>query len=277
MREKMKFSLEIFPPKVSDGIEKIYDCLDGMAKLSPEFISVTYSAGVAKKGLTVEVCECLQKRYSIPAVAHLTCAGETKETIRAGLETMRKAGVKTVLALRGDITEDKTLTDFTHATELMAEINAFGGFTLMGACYPEGHTESKSFSQDINVMKLKADLGVKEFLSQLFLDNADFLHMRDEAQKRGINAVLSAGIMPVTNAKQIVRMVKLSGAKIPENVAKMISRYENDEQGLLKAGLDFAVGQIRDLYREGVVSSHLYAMNNPQNAAYIYNGISDLL
>ena len=277
MSKNLDFSLEIFPPKISDGIEKIYGCLAGMSKLLPDFISVTYSAGQAKKGLTTEVSYYLQNTYGIPAVAHLTCAGQTRESINEALEEMKNAGVKSILALRGDLTADKKVTDLVHATDLMEQINAFGEFDLYGACYPEGHVESPSFDQDIQVMKMKNDLGVKTFLSQLFFDNKDFLNMRDKATAAGVTAVLSAGIMPITSAKQIVRMVQLSGAKIPPKVAKMLSKYENNETALCKAGMDFAVKQIRSLVKEGVRSIHLYTMNNIHTAEYIRAGIEDLL
>lgn len=277
MSKNLDFSLEIFPPKISDGIEKIYGCLAGMSKVLPDFVSVTYSAGQAKKGLTTEVCRYLQNTYGIPAVAHLTCAGQTRKSIDEALEEMKTAGIKSILALRGDLTADKKVTDLIHATDLMERINAFGDFDLYGACYPEGHVESPSFDQDIRVMKMKNDLGVKTFLSQLFLDNKDFLNMRDKAAAAGVTAVLSAGIMPVTSAKQIVRMVQLSGAKIPPKVAKMLSKYENDDVALCKAGLDFAVKQIRGLVKEGVKSIHLYTMNNIRTAEYVHAGIEDLL
>ena len=277
MSEKFNFSLEIFPPKITDGIEKIYGCLADMSKTLPDFISVTYSAGQAKKGLTTEVCEYLQNTYGIPAVAHLTCAGQTKKSIRDSLAEMKSRGIKSILALRGDLTAEKKVTDLVHATDLMEEINAFGDFDIYGACYPEGHVESPSFEHDINVMKIKNDLGVKEFLSQLFLDNKDFLNMRDKAVKAGVTAPISAGIMPVTSAKQIVRMVQLSGAKIPQKVAKFLSKYENNEASLCKAGLDYAIKQIRALEKEGVTSVHLYTMNNYQTASYVRTGIVDLL
>ncbi len=277
MSKNLDFSLEIFPPKISDGIEKIYGCLVGMSKVAPDFISVTYSAGQAKKGLTTEVCQYLQNTYGIPAVAHLTCAGQTRESINLSLEEMKKAGIKSILALRGDLTAEKKVNDLVHATDLIEQINAFGEFDIYGACYPEGHVESPSFDWDIQVMKMKNDLGVKTFLSQLFLDNKDFLHMRDMATAAGVTATLSAGIMPITSAKQIVRMVQLSGARIPSKAAKMLSRYENNEVALCKAGLDYAVRQIRGLVREGVKSIHLYTMNNIHTAEYVRAGIEDLI
>lgn len=273
----MKFSLEIFPPKLTDGIEKIYGCLAGMSKVLPDFISVTYSAGDAKRGLTTEVCDYMQNTYGIRAVAHLTCAGQNRESIRATLEDFRKKSITSVLALRGDITAEKKITDYRYATDLMKEINDFGNFDLYGACYPEGHVESGNFDKDIEVLKMKNDLGVKEFLSQLFFDNKDFLNMRDKAANVGVTATFSAGIMPITSAKQIVRMVQLSGAKIPNKVSKMIAKYENDEASLYKAGLDFSVKQIHALYKEGVDSVHLYTMNNINTATYVRSGIEDLL
>lgn len=274
---KQTFSLETFPPKKDDGIEKIYLPLAGLALLKPDFISVTYGANGGRTALTDQVCDFIKNGYKIESVAHLTCAGSSKAMIKELLENLKQRNITSILALRGDLQEEKPLTDYKYATDLIEDIVSFGGFNILSACYPEGHVESSSFEQDLSVMATKNNLGVSRFLSQLFFDNSDFLSLNEKAKARGVTAPISAGIMPITNAKQIVRMVQMSGAKIPPMVAKMISSYENDVDSLRKAGLEYAIKQIRDLLIKGVDGIHLYTMNNVTTATTIYDGIKDLL
>lgn len=274
---KQGFSVEIFPPKIDDGIEAVYLPLAGLALLKPEFISVTYSANGSKLGLTNEVCDFIKNGYKIESVAHLTCAGSTKEQIFSLLSDLKSRNITSILALRGDLNADKKLIDYRYATDLIKDIAEFGGFNILAACYPEGHTESASLDNDLHIMKLKYQLGVRRFLSQFFFDNADFLNMNNKVKAMGISAKIEAGIMPITSAKQIVRMVQMSGAKIPMEVAKMISAYEKDPDGLRKAGLEYAIKQIRALLHEGVDGIHLYTMNNINTANTVYDGIKDLI
>lgn len=274
---KKTFSVEIFPPKIDDGIAAVYFPLAGLAMLKPDFISVTYSANGSKVGLTNEVCDFIKNGYKIESVAHLTCAGSTKDQILSELISLKDSNIKSILALRGDLSGDKKLIDYRYATDLIKDIAEFGNFNIYAACYPEGHTESHSLSKDMDIMLLKYQLGVSHFLSQLFFDNIDFLTMCAKAKAMGINAPISAGIMPITNAKQIVRMVQMSGAKIPTEVAKIISTHENDPDSLRKAGLDYAINQIRNLLTEGVTDIHLYTMNNVSTANTIFDGIKDMI
>lgn len=275
---KTGFSVEIFPPKVTAGIESIYKPLEGISKLNPDYISVTYSASGSAAGLTAEVCEYIQTKYNIESIAHLTCAGNSREFILDYLNKLKGMGIKKILALRGDLTPEKTLTDYKFATDLIEEINAAGGFDIYAACYPEGHKESKSIEQDVEIMKKKADLGVKEFISQLFFDTDEFLDFFAKCRDNGVREHIAAGIMPVTNASQIVRMVQLSGAYIPEKLSKMIAKYEFDKEGLYLAGIDYAIEQAREILKCGKsIGVHLYAMNNADVATRFYDGIKDLL
>ena len=273
----MRLSFEVFPPKPSDGIEHIYGCLDELASLHPEFISVTYSAGNAQKGLTAEVCGHIKRKYGIKAVSHLTCTGTTKESLQREVGVLKDNGVDTILALRGDITPEKGLTDFHHATELMEELNRLGGFSLCGACYPEGHGESGCYHEDITVLKRKYDLGVRTFISQLFFDNADYLRMKELASKAGIDATFCAGIMPALSVGSLIRMVSLSAAKLPPEMKKLVDAYRYDNKSMRQAGLDYAIKQIRDLVKEGCEDIHLYTMDNAAVTKTLYDGVKDLL
>lgn len=278
MSKKPIFSVEVFPPKIEYGIERIYGCLEGLSKTNPAFISVTYSAGNATDGLTAEVCGYIKNKYNLKAVSHLTCTGATKAKILSVLDKLKENGVTEILALRGDITPEKPLLEYQYATELMETINEYGGFELSASCYPEGHVESKDRYDDIIVMKKKYDLGVRHYLSQLFFDNLDFMYMVEEARKLGVkDACIEAGIMPVTRAGQIKRMVELSGAKLTDNIVNAIEKYGNNKDDMYKAGIEMAIEQIRDLIDKGVDGIHLYTMDDEVLSQKIYEGIKDLL
>lgn len=257
---KTKLSFEVFPPKIEDGIEKIYDCLEMLSSLKPDFISVTYSAGKAKRGLTAEACSKIKNGYGIKAVSHLTCAGATKEKINSELELLKSVNVDAILALRGDVTADKQLGEYCFATDLIKEINRRESFNVYGACYPDGHVESGSYYDDYYVLKLKYELGVKKYLSQLFFDNATFLRMRDAGKKTCKDAEFCAGIMPVLSAKSIKRMLSLSNAKLTEEMKNLIDKYGDNPYSMRSAGIEYAVKQIQELKKEGADGIHLYTM-----------------
>lgn len=277
MKEKTGFSLEVFPPKDDVGIEAIYRNLYEFASFYPDYISVTYSAGGSGGTGTADIASVVQNTHNIKAVAHITCMGETKESVTKTLDKLSSLGISTVLALRGDKKLGASLTDFNYATDLIDFINKRGGFEVYATCYPEGHTESDSYLQDVDVMVKKYDLGVKHFVSQLFFDNEDFYRMRDEACRRGIDAEIVAGIMPLTNAKQMVRTVSMCGAKVPGKLAKIISKFESNPAALRRAGLNYCIQQITDLLANDVSGIHLYAMNNPETARVIIDGVGTIL
>lgn len=274
---KIDFSIEVFPPKDSVGVEEIYKSLRQFAQLKPDFISVTYGAGGSNQRLTAEISSFIAQELAIPSVAHLTCVGATKENINSVLQQLKLYGVKRILALRGDLPEGHKLGDFKYATDLIEHINSFGGFDVYAACYPEGHSQSPSYDFDIEVAKMKADLGVKMFVSQLFYDNDDFYRMRDEYAKKGIFVPVSVGIMPLTNAKNILRTVSLSGCKLPAQVTKMIAKFGDNQEAFYQAGINYAINQITDLISHGVDGIHLYSMNKPKTAEDIYKNIKVFL
>lgn len=275
--KKIVLSFEVFPPKVDSDIASIKQTLPEFVSLKPEYISVTYGAGGSTVGYTKDICEYINDELNVPSIAHLTCVGSTKKSVTEFLTDCKSRGIKGILALRGDRRDGADCTDFKHATDLIKFIKDFGGFDVMAACYPEGHIESKDFSQDIEVMKMKADLGVDHFISQLFFDNNDFYNMLELMEKAGVKVPVAAGIMPITNAKNITRMVSISGAKLPPRLTKMIARYENNKDAMRIAGLNYSIDQITDLITNGVKGIHLYTMNNPSTARYILEKINPLI
>ncbi len=280
-KKKPVFSLEIFPPKKKANIETIYETVAELAVCKPDFISVTYGAGGnMADNSTCEIASNIKKNHGIEGVAHLTCVNSSREDVKEMIGRFQEADIKNVLALRGDIVPDQPRkNDFTHANELAIEIQrkCNDDLDILGACYPEGHYESKSLDEDIHNLKYKIGAGANVLITQLFFDNKCFYEFVGKARMMGIKVPISAGIMPIVNSRQIERTVALSGASLPPEFTKMISTYEHDPEGLFEAGIRYAVDQIRDLISNGVDGIHLYTMNNPKVALKVYDAIKDLL
>lgn len=278
-REKNVLSFEIFPPKPIADESVIYETLDGLTGLNPDFISVTYGAGGGKNGCkTIQIASDVKHRYGVESVAHLPCIDITKKQAVQILDNLKENGIENILALRGDIPKDNVPSgEFSHASELIKFIHERYDFNIIAACYPEGHPESKSIVEDMHYLKQKVDCGVSHLITQMFLDNDDFYLFRERTAVAGINVPIEAGIMPVTNKAQIERMVKLCGIKLPKKFTKIIERYENNPTALRDSGIAYAIDQIVDLISQGVDGIHLYTMNNPYIARRIYEAVHRLL
>ena len=272
------FSFEIFPPKRDSSIDTIWSTLAQMEGLGPDFISVTYGAGGGGgKSYTAQIAGAIQKKYGITPLAHLTCIGSTRAEVEESLQELREEGVENILALRGDkIPGVEPKTDFLHASDLIAFIREQGGFSVSGACYPEIHTEAPDPITDIRNLKKKVDAGAGHLVSQLFFDNGAFYSFVERARIAGITVPIEAGIMPVVNARQILRMVSLCGASLPPKFTRMISRFEQNPTALRDAGIAYAIDQIVDLIAQGVEGIHLYTMNDPDVARRISQAVENL-
>lgn len=277
--KKTVFSLEIFPPKKSQGgIETIYKTLDGLSEVRPDFISCTYGAGGnIADSTTIDICSIIKEKYNILPIAHLTCVNSTKSDIDYILGSLKDKGIDNILALRGDINPDiKPKDDFRHADELIKYIKSNSDFSVSAACYPECHPECENIIDDIMHLKSKVNEGAEHLISQLFFDNNVFYDFVEKARLAGIDVPIEAGIMPVTNKAQIERMVSLCGASIPPKFAKMMSRFGNNPEAIRDAGIAYAIDQIVDLITNGVDGIHLYTMNNPYIANKIFGAIDNL-
>lgn len=278
-KDRTVFSFEVFPPKKNSPVETIYKTLGELKALSPDFISVTYGAGgnVADT-TTADIASYIANDLGMNACAHLTCVYSTKEDILRKLAQFRERGIENILALRGDVNPDfPRMHDFEYASDLAEFISQNGDFHISGACYPECHLESSDAVDDIKHIKTKVDAGVSHLISQLFFDNTAFYQMRERMAIAGINVPVEAGIMPVTNKKQIERMVSMCGASLPVKFTKMLQRYENNPEALRDAGIAYATDQIVDLISNGAQGIHLYTMNNSYIAKQISSNIKSLL
>ena len=277
--KELVFSFEIFPPKVTSPISTVYNTLEELKDLKPDFISVTYGAGGSlTDNRTTELSSLVKEKYGVESVAHLTCISSTKEEIDIILDDLKMKGVENILALRGDIPVGQDPKgEFNYAYELISHIKNRGDFNILGACYPEGHVKGRDFNEDMLHLKLKEEMGATQFISQLFLDNNYFYNMLEQNEKLGIKSPIQAGIMPVVNKNQIERIASLCGAHIPEKFIKIMNRYEHDKDALREAGIAYAVEQIVDLVSSGVDGIHLYTMNNPYVARRIHENINTII
>lgn len=278
--KKHLFSFEIFPPKVATAFEKVSGVVDELTILRPDFISVTYGAGGSvKDNRTVELCKIVKNSNQSEPMAHLTCVGSSREEISDLLDQLEAIGVTNVLALRGDKNPNVTKEgDFRYASELTEYIKTVKPhFNVMGACYPAGHCESASQKEDIINLKRKVDAGASGLITQMFFDNEEFYRFRDLAQVAGIEVPIEVGIMPITNSRQIERVISLSSATMPARLSKLLSRYGQNDKAMFDAGVAYATEQIIELLSADVDGVHLYTMNNPLVAKKISDGISGLI
>lgn len=277
--KKLVLSFEVFPPRPTSSIETIYKTLEDLKDLKPDFISVTYGAGGSLiKNRTTEISSIIKEKYNIESMAHLTCINSTKKEIDNILDDLKKHKIENILALRGDIEIGQEIKgEFKYAYELIDHIKQRGDFNIVGACYPEGHVKGRDLMEDMLHLKLKEDMGVSHFISQLFFDNNYFYNMLEKKEKVKIKSPIQAGIMPVVNKRQIERITSLCGVEIPQKFIKIMNKYEYDEIALRDAGIAYAVEQIVDLISSGVDGIHLYTMNNPYVARRIYESISSII
>jgi methylenetetrahydrofolate reductase (NADPH) len=277
-KNKTVYSFEVFPPKSTSSVDTIYNALDKLFDLHPDFISVTFSAGGSgNSGLALDIASKV-KSMGITPVLHLPCINYTKEQIDATLVEAANRGIDHILALRGDINPDiPPVKDFAYACDLIRYLRSKGDFDIAAACYPEGHPDADTLEQDIENLKIKVDAGADHLITQLFFDNSFFWNFREEAAKKGINVPIEAGIMPVVNKKQIERMVTTCGASLPQKFVKIMQKYEHNPEALRDAGIAYAIDQIIDLAAGDVDGIHLYTMNNPYVAQKITEAVSGVI
>ena len=273
--DKPCISCELFPPKAGSELQNALKIVDKIAEIKPHFMSVTYGAGGTSAGQTVAIAKAVEE-HNIPALAHLTCIDATGTGIEGMLGKFRDNGIQNVLALRGDAVTDKP-REFMHASDLMRKISASGDFCIGGACYPEGHPEAGSLDKDIENTKKKIDAGCEFFVAQMCFDNNIMYNYMYRLLRNGIDVPVVAGIMPVTNAKQINRICELSGTKLPPHYRAIVERFADDPQALMQAGIAYALGQIIDLIANGFKNIHVYTMNKPEVIGGIMKNLSEII
>lgn len=272
-------SYELFPPKNPAGWGTLYGTLGELSRLAPDYISVTYGAGGSTRSKTVDLVARIQNELGIESVAHLTCVGHSREELAAILGTLESAGIRNVLALRGDPPKGDAAfrphpDGFAHASELIRFIKDRTGLRIACAYYPEKHVEAPSLDTDIGHLKLKQDNGAQFAISQLFFDNGSFYRFRDRCAAAGVTLPFVAGIMPVLNLGQLTRFKELSGCVIPEDLVSFLGN--GDAAGVAARGVEFATRQCEDLLKHGIAGIHLYSLNQSLSSVRITENLRSL-
>ncbi len=280
---KLMLSFEVFPPKTETAFENVKTATEEIAKLLPSFMSVTYGAGGGTSRYTLDIAKNIKERYGVPSIAHLTCVSSTKETVREKISEIKAAGIQNIMALRGDIpanleNADRSGWDYKHAIDLIRELKETDpDFCIGGACYPEIHPESLNQKEDIFYLKEKVDAGCEFLTTQMFFDNNLLYNFLYKIREAGITVPIIPGIMPITNANQVERAVKLSGSFVPQRFKSLVDKFGSDPDAMKQAGIAYATDQIIDLYANGITNVHVYSMNKPDVAMKIQGNLSDIL
>lgn len=277
-QDRVTLSFEVFPPKTSSSYESVARATQEIAALHPDFMSVTYGAGGGTSEHTVHIAADLHAQYGVNVLTHLTCVSSTRQHVSSMLEKFKQEGIENILALRGDIPAGGApANDYHYAAELVRDIKAQGDFCVGGACYPEGHVEAASKTEDILHLKEKVDAGCEFLTTQMFFDNNILYNFLYRIREKGITVPVIAGIMPVTNVKQIKRITSMSGTYLPERFKAIVDRFADNPDAMKQAGVIYATEQIIDLIANGVNHIHVYSMNKPEIAAGIQTSLSEIL
>ena len=282
-KDTLSLSFEVFPPKVDAAWKSVHGAVREIAKLRPAFMSVTYGAGGGTSRYTLDIAREIKADYGVPSLAHLTCVSSTRETVRARIEEIKRAGIENVMALRGDIPQellgaDRSGWDYHYAIDLIRELKESGAdFCIGGACYPEVHPESADRREDIKHLREKVEAGCEFLTTQMFFDNNLLYNFLYKIREAGITVPVVAGIMPITNALQVKRAIQLSGSHMPQRFKSLVDKFGSDPAAMMQAGIAYATDQIIDLFANNITNVHVYSMNKPQVARKIQANLSDIL
>ncbi len=279
-QKKPTLSFEVFPPKSDDTYQSVQFATEHIAALQPDYMSVTYGAGGGTSEYTVSIAANILKNYGVTPLAHLTCLSSSKERVAQQLCALKENGIENILALRGDMPKDgvpDAKHDYQYAAQLIQDIKKNGDFCVGGACYPESHVESASRADDIRYLKEKVDTGCDFLTTQMFFDNNILYSFLYKIREAGITVPVVAGIMPVTNGKQIKRICQLSGTYLPQRFKSIVDRFGDNPAAMKQAGIAYATEQIIDLLANDVHAIHVYSMNKPEVAAAIQDNLSEII
>ncbi len=282
-QDTLSLSFEVFPPKNDTAFESVKEAVEQIAHLHPAFMSVTYGAGGGTSQYTLEIAKNIKRLHGVDTMAHLTCVSSTKETVKEKIEAIRAAGIENVMALRGDIPqdrlhEDRSHWDYRYAIDLIRELRSSDAdFCIGAACYPEIHPESSNQKEDIKRLKEKVDAGCDFLTTQMFFDNHLLYNFLYKIREAGITVPVVAGIMPITNANQVERAIKLSGSFMPQRFKSLVDKFGSDPAAMKQAGIAYATDQIIDLFANNITNVHVYSMNKPDVAERIQSNLSDMI
>lgn len=281
--DKLSLSFEVFPPKTDTAFDSVKAAIEDIAELHPAFMSVTYGAGGGTSRYTLDIARTIKEHYDVPIVAHLTCVSSTQETVRERIADIQAAGIDNIMALRGDLTPEQEGADrsgwpYRYAVDLVRDLRESApDLCIGGACYPEIHPESINQKEDIRYLKEKVEAGCDFLTTQMFFDNNLLYNFLYKIREAGITVPVVAGVMPITNANQVERAIKLSGSHMPQRFKSLVDKFGCDPAAMMQAGIAYATDQIIDLYANNVTNVHVYSMNKPEVARKIQSNLSAIL
>jgi methylenetetrahydrofolate reductase (NADPH) len=279
-QKKRVLSFELFPPKRDGNLDGLFQTVQELKQLGPDYISITYGAGGSSRDMTYDIALRLKENAVLPLV-HFTCVGQSRLEIKQLLDKLKTAGIENLLALRGDPTKDQTAftpspDGFRYANELIQFIQGEGyDFCLGVAGYPEGHTEALSKTEDIQNLKRKIQSGGDFIVTQLFFDNQDYFHYVEQLRAIGISNPVQPGIWLLTDYIQIEKICHLSGAKYPTTLKDKIEPIKENKEKVVQAGIEYAVDQCDELLRKGAPGVHFYVMNKSHSVREVIKRLND--
>ncbi len=260
------FSFEFFPPKTDGGAANLMETVGDLKEaLAPDWVSVTYGAGGATRGRTLEVVSRIQSDLELTAMAHQTCVAASRAEVQANVERLAAAGIENILALRGDMPAEEGFvppTDgFGYATDLLEFLGQRFDLCLGAACYPETHPEAESAEADLHWTRRKQELGAGFLITQIFFDNRHYLDFVARARQAGVSVPIEPGIKPNTDVAQIERFTEMCGSEIPEELTARLRRHADDPAVVMATGIEHAITQCRELLAAGAPGVHFYTLN----------------
>ena len=277
-QDKVTLSFEVFPPKLTKNYDDVAFKAKEIAKLHPDFMSVTYGAGGGTSEYTLNIAKEIKEQETVEVMAHLTCVSSSKAHVHSMINRLKENHIENIMALRGDIpVGGSQFHDYQHASELISEIKASGDFCIGAACYPEGHPEASNKDMDIKNLKKKVDAGADFLTTQMFFDNNVFYNFLFRAREAGIDVPIVAGIMPITRGIQVKRARELSGCSMPQRFISMVDKFGDNDEAMKQAGIIYASEQIIDLIASGIQHIHVYSMNKPDVAKAIMENVSEII
>ncbi len=281
-KKKFVLSCEVFPPKTSDDVDKLYKTIEDLRVINPDYVSVTYGAGGSTREKTVEIASFIKNNIGVEVMAHLTCVNSTKEDIANVLAGLKEKNIDNVLALRGDPPQGQTnftkqIGGFGYASELVEFIRKTVDMGIGVAGYPEKHPEAVDYKIDLDYLVKKVEKGADFIVSQLFFENDDFFRFRDDLRKKGVKIPVIPGVFPILSYKTIKKISSLCGAVLPEKLNAKMEKVQDDNAQVEKYGIEHAIKQTEDLIRRGVEGVHLYSMNKSSQIIEIYDAVKSFI
>lgn len=273
MSNPVAVSFEFFPPSDEPMGRQLWDCVQRLAPLRPNFVSVTYGADGSTRTRTHECVLRILRETDLVVAPHLTCVGASREAVLTIAREYWQQGIRHMVALRGDVPVDDLSPDgcyrpraggFAYASDLVAGLTGIGKFDLSVAAYPEGHPESDGVEADLENLKRKVDAGADRAITQFFFDTDAFLRYRDRCVTAGIRAALVPGILPITRLPQLLRFAERCGASVPQWLRQRFDGLEDDPETRRMIAANVAIEQVQRLREHGVDEFHFYTLNRAE-------------